>query len=277
MQANDPATAPVYQSRNLGVSDVKTLLESREGALANYRMNFGSVDEGWDVPRHRHNFDQIRFPVAGEFEYAPGKVLPAGWVGYFPEGVPYGPQARRPGLVMLLLQFGGATGAGYLSKKIRRKAIDELEKHGSFDMKTLTYTDTATGKRVQEYQAIWKQATATELVYPQPRYTDLVLMNPASSAWVEARDMPGVARKWLGSFTERDVRIGFFRVDAGKTLTIAPSGASQLLFLSTGAVSHQGKAFGIHSAFDCEAGDGPLQLKAERPSELLYMKMPTFA
>jgi len=37
--------------------------------------------------------------------------LLAGDVGYFPEGTHYGPQARRYGSLVLLLQMGGSTAA----------------------------------------------------------------------------------------------------------------------------------------------------------------------
>src|SRR5262249_57825962 len=40
-------------------------------------------------PRHRHNFDQVRFVVSGELEYGPLKCRPGDFI-YFPEGVFYG-------------------------------------------------------------------------------------------------------------------------------------------------------------------------------------------
>ena len=275
MQIVEALNAPDWNARSIGVgaASVKTLLEGKEDTPGNFRMNFGTADEGWEVPRHRHNFDQIRFPISGEFEYITGKVLPAGWVGYFPEGVPYGPQVRRTGLVMLLIQFGGASGGGYLSKKQRRQAMDILETKGHFEKGTLQYVAND-GKRSDEYQAFWKQIRGTNLVYPKPRYNDLVLMNPACFNWVESDEAPGTAYKWLGSFTERETRVGFVRVDAGATLTVNSGRSTRLLFMAEGSVSHDGSEYGKYTAFSCDAGDQPLKLKATKPTEFLTVQLP---
>jgi hypothetical protein len=276
MQIVEASNAPDWNARSSalgGVASVKTLLEGKEDTPGNFRMNFGSAEEGWEVPRHVHNFDQIRFPIKGEFEYITGKVLPAGWVGYFPEGVPYGPQVRRTGLVMLLLQFGGASGGGYLSKRQRRAAMDALEAKGHFEKNTLQYID-ENGRRYDEYQAFWKEIRGTKFAYPKPRYNDLVLMNPASFKWVASAQSPGTSWKWLGTFTERETRVGFARVDPGATLTINAGPSTRLLFMSEGLVSQDGREYGQYTAFSCEPSDHPLQLKASEPSEFLYVQLP---
>jgi hypothetical protein len=278
MRIVEASNAPEWNARTSalgGVASVKTLLEGKEDTPGNFRMNFGSADEGWEVPRHRHNFDQLRFPISGEFEYAPGKVLPAGWVGYFPEGLHYGPQVRRTGLVMLLIQFGGASGGGYLSKRQRREAMDVLETKGHFEKGTLQYID-ENGKSHDEYQAFWKHIKGTNFVYPKPRYDGLVLMNPESFAWIEEEDEPGVAYKWLASFTERRLRVGFIRVASGASLTIKPGGSTRLLFQSKGTVSHGGRTYGEHTVFSSEPKDQPLIVQAETPAEFLYVQLPTF-
>ena len=74
-----------------GKLDNRDLLTGKEGDNRNFRLALGLAETDWLTPRHRHNFDQIRFPLEGEFHYATDKILPAGWVGYFPEGVHYGP------------------------------------------------------------------------------------------------------------------------------------------------------------------------------------------
>ena len=276
MKIVEVSDAPDWNARSSalgGVASVKTLMEGIEDTPGNFRMNFGSADEGWEVPRHRHNFDQIRFPISGDFEYITGKVLPAGWVGYFPEGMPYGPQVRRTGLVMLLIQFGGASGGGYLSKRQRRAAMDVLEAKGHFERGTLQYID-ENGKHFDEYQAFWREIRGTPFVYPKPRYNDLILMNPASFSWIDAPDTPGIAHKWLGTFTERETRVGFIRVDAGATLTIKAGLSTQLLFMAEGSVTHDGRAYGKHTAMSCDPGDPPLILKANKPTEFLYVQLP---
>ena len=70
---------------------------------------------GWTTPRHRHNFDQIRYVMKGIYPYAKGKSMSEGTVAYFPESVHYGPQDRPEGLEMMVCQFGGASGSGFVS------------------------------------------------------------------------------------------------------------------------------------------------------------------
>jgi hypothetical protein len=276
MRIVEAANAPDWNARSTalaGVASVKTLLEGAEDTPGNYRMNFGSAEEGWDVPRHRHNFDQMRFPISGEFEYLPGKILPAGWVGYFPEGVWYGPQTRRTGLLMLLLQFGGASGGGYLSKRQRRGAMDALEQKGHFEKGTLQYIDRE-GRSVDEYQAFWNEIRGTEFVYPAPRYNDLVLMNPESFAWIPQSGAAGIAYKWLGTFTERKTRVAFVRAHSGATLTINPGPSTRLLFMSKGSASHDGRDYAKYTAFSIEPTDAAVAMKAVEDAEFFYIELP---
>src|SRR5271168_1317022 len=60
---------------------------------------------GHHSPRHRHNFDQVRFILEGEVTYD-RKNYGAGWLGYFPEGVPYGPHGGIEHRE-IVLQFAG--------------------------------------------------------------------------------------------------------------------------------------------------------------------------
>ena len=86
------------------------------------------------MPRHRHNFEQIRLPLCGSMNLGGGLVLEEGQIGYFPEGLPYGPQQdplghAKPGeRLQLVLQFGGASGYGFMSMDQRKAAWAELQK-----------------------------------------------------------------------------------------------------------------------------------------------------
>jgi hypothetical protein len=175
---------------------------------------------------------------------------------------------------MLLIQFGGASGGGYLSKRQRREAMDVLEKKGHFEKGTLQYID-ENGIKHDEYQAFWKQIKGSNFVYPTPRYNDLVLMNPESFDWV-ADEAPGVACKWLATFTERRLRVGFIRVNPGASLTIKPGGSTRLLFLAKGMIRHEERDYGEHTALSCEPQDKPLVVTAQKPTEFLYVQLPTF-
>ena len=52
------------------------------------------VPDGYFTPKHRHNFDQIRYTLSGLQSTGLGD-LAGGECGYFPEGSHYGPQQQK--------------------------------------------------------------------------------------------------------------------------------------------------------------------------------------
>ena len=280
MQIMRASEAPRYDAGNLrqGNDDSEVvLLHGKENALDNFRLYYsGTTDGEWKAPRHRHNFEQIRLTLAGEFEYAKDKRLPAGWVGYFPEAVHYGPQIRLPGLSLLTLQFGGASRSGYMSQAQRRRGYDELCARGTFEKGAYTWIDDKGGRHRQDaFEAVWEHMMGRKLEYPVPRYSELVVMNPEGFAWLPDRRVPGVSRKWLGSFTEREIRTGFLRLAVGAAVTIGNDRATEILFITEGEVTHVGEIYGKNTAFCCEPGESISQTAAAG-SEIFCIEMPGF-
>ena len=267
----------VVGSMRTGVLEQKFLLTGRDGDPNNYLLNVGRTGTGgWSTPRHRHNFDQIRYVIKGNYPYAKGKSMPEGSVAYFPEGVPYGPQDRPEGLEMMVCQFGGASGCGYLSVAQREAANEALKQKGEFNNGVFTYFDEQGQRHNKDgFEACYEEATGSRLVYPKPRYDDVILMHPDNHAWVPEATQ-GVSTKWLGSFTERKTRIGFIRIEAGATFSAGEQPSIELLFLSKGLVSLNGREYGPHSAFEFLANEGPIPLKAAVQSELLRIVLPRF-
>src|SRR5215475_13139684 len=119
MQITDPVTgkdffAAAGDLRASGSRKSTILLEGDPNTPGNFRLNYspGGNAEDWKTPRHRHNFEQIRLPLNEDLIIGHKKVVPKGWVSYFPESVYYGPQVRTPNLQMILLQYGGPSGFG---------------------------------------------------------------------------------------------------------------------------------------------------------------------
>ena len=76
-----------------GQRDFRTVLRGDEGSLNNYRLSFVRESGELDVPRHRHNFDQLRMCLEGDRQnYSKDKWFDPGEIVYFPEGTPYGPE-----------------------------------------------------------------------------------------------------------------------------------------------------------------------------------------
>src|ERR1700754_905626 len=91
----------------------KYLQTGDERAPDNFVLILARQDARFTTERHRHNFDQFRFPIHGDMNVGKGITLREGQLGYFTEGAPYGPQddpvePSAPGeRIHLTLQFGG--------------------------------------------------------------------------------------------------------------------------------------------------------------------------
>ena len=117
-----------------GMFHSRRLLEGQAGAIDNFQLSIGVSQGDFYSPRHHHNFEQIRVGLEGTLDYDRDGKMSAGVVGYFPEGIYYGPQSQNPDEVATaaVLQFAGASGSGYLSNAEVRAGMEELKKHGEF-------------------------------------------------------------------------------------------------------------------------------------------------
>jgi len=279
MRISDVASADagVVGSMRDGVLENTFLLVGQDGSPNNYVLTVGRAGAGgWMTPRHRHNFDQIRFVLDGDYPYEGEKVLPQGWVGYFPESVHYGPQARPEGLLVMGFQTGGASGAGYLSVAQREAANAALAKKGTFKGGMYTYVDANGEAQTKDGSAAcFEEATGKPLTLAAPRYTSPIIMNPAAFAWMPG-STSGTSVKWLGSFTERNTRIGFVRIEPNSTFEGGLQISIELLFLAKGRILVKGREYGPHTALEFIPGDGPFPVKAIAESELLRIVLPQF-
>jgi hypothetical protein len=58
-----------------GVIEFKILLEGGEGRPDNFQLLLADADVSSKSPRHRHNFDQVRFALASSTNIGPKKNL----------------------------------------------------------------------------------------------------------------------------------------------------------------------------------------------------------
>ena len=260
-----------------GKLDQKHLLFGVDGSPNNYDLNLGVTGSGgWRTPRHRHNFDQIRYVIEGTLPYTETQSLPQGWVGYFPESVHYGPQERSAGLRTMVLQCGGASGQGYLSVAQREAVNAELGKVGEFKKGLYHYTDDDGAEQTLDgSQAIFERAMGHKLEFAEPRYNDVIAMNPQAYAWLPQGD-PGVSEKWVGTFTERNLRIGFLRLDAGAVFRAGQQPAIEILFQLDGQVSAGRSTYGPQTGYEFLAGEGPVPVEALEPTEFFRAVLHTF-
>jgi hypothetical protein len=259
--------------------EIKTPLRGREGALDNFRLTFNRGLGGTEnQPRHRHNFDQIRMPLAGRVSYGPRRWIEAGQIGYFPEGLHYGPtlDERDVGTSGITVQFGGASGIGFMSSAQMRAATEALETAGTFE-KGLFWHRTAGEKRKPQdaFEAMWEHHYGRKIAYPKPRYSDQIVMRPESYEWQSVPGNPGVAIKPLGDFTERHVSVDLIRVDPGAAVTLGPRGGMQACVVLSGSGTVAGKPAGLHTSIKVEAG-ASARVESATGIELVVFGLPVF-
>jgi hypothetical protein len=208
-----------------GTFHFRNLMEGTPGTLDNFQLSMGRNDKDFVSPRHRHNFEQFRFQLEGDLDFArDGKMTP-GMVGFFPEGAHYGPQTSEATATTIVLQFGGASGSGYLSRKEVKQGMDELKAFGSFEGGVFRRNEGVPGKRNMDgYEAIWSHVNGRPLEYPKPRYPAPVMMDRAHFEWVALPGSPGVSEKLIGVFTERRACASFYKLEPGATLRASGRG-----------------------------------------------------
>jgi hypothetical protein len=189
-----------------------------------------------------------------------------GTIAYFPEGTRYGPQKSTAASTTLVLQFGGASGSGYISAEEYERARVELSKTGAFAGGVYTREQ----KNQDAYEAVWEQVNGRPLEYPEPRYARAVFMEPGHFDWVPQPDQPGTARKLLGMFSERGTRLAMYRAEAGASLRLEDR---SLYFIREGSGSIDGEDFPAQTVVHLGAGE-TATLKARTRVELLQIGLP---
>jgi hypothetical protein len=257
-----------------GTFHYRHLLNGEPGALGNFQFNIGQLEGDFASPRHRHNFDQFRYQVEGTMNFDRNGKMTAGMFGYFPEGAAYGPQSSEGRSVTAVLQFGGASGGGYMSREQVDAATAELKTSGTFKDGIFRRHDDAEGRRnVDGYQAIWEHINGHRMDYPKPRYRDPILLEPAHYEWLPAAGFPGVSEKPLGTFTERQCAATLLRLSRGATYRAG--GRSVYLMLSGTGIAHDA-GYRRHTTFHVDEGEEAIVV-ARDETEILRMVLPDLA
>jgi hypothetical protein len=258
-----------------GVFRSRRILNGTPGTPGNFSLQIG-VAPSYYSPRHRHNFDQVRYQIDGDFDFAADGVMKAGSVGYFPEGTHYGPQSSDAANSTLVLQFGGASGSGYISPEQYEQASAELAKHGTFAKGVFTRLKPDGGKINKDaYEAVWEQVNGRPLFYPGERYLRPVFMEPENFCWIPVPGQAGVARKHLGEFSERGTRIAFYKIVPGAALRLADH---SVYFVTKGRGSVEGRVFDPQATIHLDVGDhATATASLPEPVEIFHVGLPRFS
>ncbi len=264
-----------------GTIEFKTLLEGREGAPDNYQLLIANTDTSFQSPRHRHNFDQLRYSLEGATNFGPKRNLDEGDLAYFPEGTYYGPQVQQEvghTSLAMVVQFGGPCGNGYMSRQQMQDGFTKLSAVGKFEAGVFKRATPAPDGRINQdaYEAIWEHQNGRPVSYSKPRFLDPVHFREQNFDWQPAASEPGVATKHIGSFTEKGIHIVFLQLQPGASHTLPPANQIQILFVKDGTGSlGTGTPWFRHSAIELAPGE-PATLVATTLTEVLVLALPRF-
>jgi hypothetical protein len=254
-----------------GTFHSRTLAEGVPGTPGNFKFSLSKLGTDYSGPRHRHNFDQYRFMIEGESDYGQDGPLKAGMLGYYPEGVHYGPQVNKTEIFCAVLQFGGASGSGYLLPREVKAGMEELKAFGEFKDGIFHRNEGVPGRRNSDaYQAIWEHMHGREMVYPKGRYDAPIMMDAANYQWAPVKGAKGVAEKLFGVWTERRTSARLLKLEAGARYEVEGRGVYLVL---SGAGSCAGKPLKQYTTVYLDQGESAT-LEAGEMTVFLHYGLP---
>jgi hypothetical protein len=246
------------------------------GITAEFSLSI--VPEGYFTPRHRHNFDQIRYTLTGVQSTGHGDLGP-GEIGYFPEGAYYGPQAQNGECATLVLQFQGASGEHLLSNEEMNATYQKMHAAGAVFENGIYKGVTSDGRRKNKdsYVAIWEEHEGTKLKFPSTRYRTPVMMLPQHFSWVVDRERSGIEMKHLGTFSELRTGIGFFRLLPGARLEAGRQRDAEIRYCIAGSFSYDGKDWGENTYMFVPPGCETAALESASGATFFFISLPLIA
>lgn len=268
-----PLVTPVrkgFRGGNIGFRDLMTGQAATPG---NYGLQLVHIEDEYHTPQHRHNFEQIRIMLEGSFSFGKGLIQHEGSIGYFCEGTHY-TQKGEGRSVTLLLQIGGPSQQGFMSRAQLRTGIDQLSERGKFEDGVFTWIDEAGKKHNQDsYEAVWEHVHGTSIVYPKPQYLAPVILEPSRFTWRKLS--AGVYNKALGTFNGYGLKLSQLQLEAGAQLTLDTSARAQLLFCKIGEGNLEHETYGPWSSAEIAVGES-ISVVAKSKSEFYVFDLPDF-
>lgn len=270
---------PTFRNDQKSHLEYKFLLRGEHpDSPQNYEVAVVHSDKQYASPQHRHNWDQLRLVLEGAFGDGKAIDVKAGQIGYYPEGVYYSIDTKVSRLV--LLQFGGASGNGFIPYSRLNAAADELREAGDFEggiyrLRNAASLPPGVKRNMDAYEAIWHHVSGRPIRYPKPRYVAPVVMDPANAEFIDDPDQPGVARKTLGVFTERLLEVAYVRVQQGHTLHERAPRAPRLFYVLEGKGTSDLGTWRAESAVELQQSE-QMSVRADQTLVLWAITLPAF-
>lgn len=264
---------PVRKGFRGGQIQFHDLMAGNEGRAENYGLQLVDVFDEYSTPQHRHNFEQVRVMLDGEFGFGPGQVQKKGSAGYFCEGTYY-TQHGVGRSTTLLLQIGGPSRQGFMSRQQLRRGIDELAVRGTFSDGVFSWLDPSGKKHNQDsYEAVWEHVHGKPVAYPKPQYLAPVLLEPERFSWQAVGQ--GTQAKELGAFAGCGLSLAQVRVVAGASFTPHAADQNLLMFCQEGAGRCGDSAYRRWTTIEVQRGE-QVALPATSASEWFVFRLPEF-
>jgi hypothetical protein len=172
------------------------------------------------------------------------------------------------------MQFGGASGNGYMTEQQLEQGTVELKQFGRFEKGVFRRNEDVEGKRnVDGYQAVWEHVHQRPMKYPEPRYHDPVMIEPSHFEWVAVEGVRGVSEKLMGVFTERRTHLRQLRLEPQARYRVDGRAA---FFVLAGTGQVDAEAYRAHTTVFCDHGE-EASFVATTPTDILVLGLPTFA
>jgi hypothetical protein len=252
-----------------GTFHFKRLVEGTPGTPGNFGLMLSRTFDNFVSPRHHHNFEQIRFQLEGVCSFGRDGDMVPGTVGYFPEGVFYGPQSAEGEALVLVLQFGGPSGSGYMSEDELQSSVAELNKVGEFRAGVFYRTSGEGRPRQDAYEAAWENQNKRPLTYPAGLYPSPILTQAETLPWQTLS--PTLSVKSFGEF-KGGTAASVLKLEAGATTLTGPS----VLFVISGAGRIADQPIEAQASIHLSPGE-ILPLATDTHIELLQMQLPDIA
>jgi hypothetical protein len=207
-------------------------------------FSWNAYDKGYGTPRHRHTFDQFRYALEGPREIKDGFLQP-GDLGFYPEGVHYGPQLQTMPSAGLGLQFEGASGLPYMTHDDLRDAKKKLEKEGGTFANGVYTKIQLDGRKFNQdgHAACYEYLTGRGIEYPEPKFATPIVVRSGPARWVADRALPGVSHKYLGAFGDRRSGARLTRLAPGAKIPARVEEDAEIRYLQEGSIEYGGKTW----------------------------------
>jgi quercetin dioxygenase-like cupin family protein len=241
-----------------------------DGRGNNLALSLAEMEDGWFSPRHMHNFDQIRYVLAGETGFSEWD-LHTGECAYFPAGTYYGPQQQHGSAMLLTLQYPGADGQYYLTPEDVEKTVARLRAEDPA-FGTGGKGRDKDGRERDSYELMWETHQKMPVRYQDSSFDSPVLFDRNEP--VTDEDFGGAEVILIGAVESNGLRV--LRVTSTDSLRIAPASPTRTEFwiLEDGAVEADGHELRALSVIQLQAGAPACNVTVHEAARFTVLRLP---